>query len=542
MAKLTRVTDAFVYVKSKLAGAIQRLLEDKMTDTLSIKDFGAVGDGIHDDTDAIEAAFAAAKNKFGVIAPSGRYRVTREIPVDYALVLIGEGGNGFKGTNSSHNPSPHFGTTFVSDMASGYVFNISPAAFQFGLTLRDFSIERNESLGNNSARGMRLHNVGWTGIVDNVCIDGFGEHGLVIGYIQDTHFRGCTVLRCGNEDVPSIEIVNDSNYVYFLNCHIEYSPFLFKNTGNAWEVHFTNTHIEVAQYGSGSGLPTIKYKQAPLQLSGGNMVTFNTCTIVPVSDEYLQTALGIPFDSLPYFITGSGSFVKFINCSGIAPEGSVSYMYLSGTGNKVIGGTWKDMTPRRPSIVLEDGDISNNTLAIRVAADETKLFGVLVNTRGKITNNLLTASSAASATRRTTGILVGCSPSAPLGVVQVSGNTYDLGNRPNRYVYHRIQIVGHDGGCSYFEGINSALFDLDYELYSPAANFAMWNTSSWQVTSQINMNPGREVMFHAGAIAGYINHGTYVKNATFNNLAVEAGASIMYKGISDGEVRMFQVK
>lgn len=543
MAKLTRVTDAFVYVKSKLAGAIQRLLEDKITDTLSIKDFGAVGDGIHDDTDAVEAAVLAAKNKYAIIAPSGRYRITREILVDYAIVLYGEGGNGVNQTTSSHNPSPHFGTTFVSDMDSGYVFNVSPSQFTFGLTLRDFAIERNESLGSNTARGLRLHNVGWTGVVGNVNIEGFNEHGLVIGYIQDTHFNNVTIIRCGTEDIPSVEIVYGSNYVYFNNCHFELAPFLYKNSGSAWEVHFSHTHLEIAEYAPSSGLPTIKYRQAPIQLGNGNVTTFNTCTFVPVSDETLSLELGSPIDIVPYFITGSGNFVKFINCSGIAPQGSVSYMYLTGGAAKITGGTWKDMTPRRPSLWLEDGLMAGNTFTLRASADESKLFGVHVNTRGTLSDNSFSTSSVGSSTRRTDGILIGCSPTNNIGEVQVSGNTYEMGTLPNRYVSHRVQVVGHDGGASYFEGLNTNSVAIDFELYKPSANFALYPASgNWTVTGMSNMPLGREVLINAGAVSGTINHTATVRNATFNNLTVEPGASIMYKCVSDGAAKMWQVK
>jgi len=37
-------------------GAVQRTVESKLQDVVSVKDFGAVGDGVADDTSAIQAA------------------------------------------------------------------------------------------------------------------------------------------------------------------------------------------------------------------------------------------------------------------------------------------------------------------------------------------------------------------------------------------------------------------------------------------------------------------------------------------------------
>lgn len=64
MAKLTKVTDWMVYWKSSLAGAIQRLLHDKLDDQVSIKDFGAVGGGVVDDSASFTALESVVSGRF----------------------------------------------------------------------------------------------------------------------------------------------------------------------------------------------------------------------------------------------------------------------------------------------------------------------------------------------------------------------------------------------------------------------------------------------------------------------------------------------
>jgi hypothetical protein len=53
-------------------GAVARTVQDKQRDVVSVKDFGAVGDGATDDTAAIQAAHAASRN---VYYPAGTYKI-----------------------------------------------------------------------------------------------------------------------------------------------------------------------------------------------------------------------------------------------------------------------------------------------------------------------------------------------------------------------------------------------------------------------------------------------------------------------------------
>ena len=75
-------------------GATQRTALAKLRDTVSVKDFGAVGDGVADDTAAIQAAITATNptSGGGVYLPSGTYKVTSTINVaNQRVTICGDG-------------------------------------------------------------------------------------------------------------------------------------------------------------------------------------------------------------------------------------------------------------------------------------------------------------------------------------------------------------------------------------------------------------------------------------------------------------------
>lgn len=70
------------------SGAVRRPIREKLADVVSVKDFGAVGDGVVDDTLAIQAALTSAT---AVYVPPGTYRVTNTLTVSYGKTLYGAG-------------------------------------------------------------------------------------------------------------------------------------------------------------------------------------------------------------------------------------------------------------------------------------------------------------------------------------------------------------------------------------------------------------------------------------------------------------------
>ena len=71
-----------------LPGGAPRDVYDKLQDHVTVKDFGAVGDGTHDDTPAFLAALGGAVS---IEVPPGRYRLTATLVVDEGQTLWGQG-------------------------------------------------------------------------------------------------------------------------------------------------------------------------------------------------------------------------------------------------------------------------------------------------------------------------------------------------------------------------------------------------------------------------------------------------------------------
>lgn len=69
-------------------GATARSSSDKFSDLISVKDFGAIGDGLTDDTLAIQQALAAHNNVF---IPEGTFLITSAIALTDSQALIGAG-------------------------------------------------------------------------------------------------------------------------------------------------------------------------------------------------------------------------------------------------------------------------------------------------------------------------------------------------------------------------------------------------------------------------------------------------------------------
>lgn len=87
----TDLTSAPVFTQSG-TGAVTRTVQSKLTDVVSVKDFGAKGDGVTDDTAAIQAAINSIptnqETSYGIYFPAGNYLTTSNLNVSSRLIIF----------------------------------------------------------------------------------------------------------------------------------------------------------------------------------------------------------------------------------------------------------------------------------------------------------------------------------------------------------------------------------------------------------------------------------------------------------------------
>jgi hypothetical protein len=100
-------------------GAVGRTVSSRLADVVSVKDFGAKGDGSTDDTTAIQAAFTGACTAppAAVYFPAGQYNFSSQLTTGCAIKIFGDGGWASilymtTGKNNQRGIVTNFSTTF----------------------------------------------------------------------------------------------------------------------------------------------------------------------------------------------------------------------------------------------------------------------------------------------------------------------------------------------------------------------------------------------------------------------------------------------
>lgn len=166
---------------------------------VSVKDFGAVGDGVADDTVAIQAAIDIIKGPgpCGILYfPGGTYLITAALTISESLIIFGEGPDSTIINNTTLNPALLLLGT-GADVDSG-----TPAA---DIIIANLQITC--ALATEAICGLIAERV----LIDNVFINGTTDRGIEFGTPSAlVKCRDISIVRCRILDTPGIAVALES--------------------------------------------------------------------------------------------------------------------------------------------------------------------------------------------------------------------------------------------------------------------------------------------------------------------------------------------
>ena len=180
-------------------GAVVRTAQSKLRDVVSVKDFGAVGDGVTDDTAAFTDALAVNASFLEVYIPEGTYRLASPIIINRQNLTL-------TGANRSSTLYPDTGVTAIEvAVANGVSLTVIRDLRIYGNTNATGGI----ALGGQFVAFCQLRNLS----IEN--FTSFGSFGIKMSKVQELDIDNCYIADNYNNIVfPNVA----GNYA--TSCHI----------------------------------------------------------------------------------------------------------------------------------------------------------------------------------------------------------------------------------------------------------------------------------------------------------------------------------
>ena len=327
---------------------------------ITVKDFGAAGDGIHDDTAAIQLSIdTAATTGDRVILPAGKYLVTDGLKVRAGVAIEGA-------ANSPRYNSPLTGTVILakvgrdnedgpplfelvdSTSVSGITVyypdqkakDIHPYSWTFNLINNDNTVENvtlinsynGIQVGNGTAWNVRhrIRSVYGCVLRRGIYVDGCSD----VGRIENVHFHGQWWWSREVGGVPD----NSDGTLGLVNQYLKDNLEAFTFGRTDWE-YVINTFVFIAK--TGYRFINTKKGAGSLQMVGIGADAVHTGILVEgsvswlpllitngqfTSDRIETDAVGVRINSNPE--PAAIGPVRFVNCSFLFPQAVISHSPL----------------------------------------------------------------------------------------------------------------------------------------------------------------------------------------------------------------------
>lgn len=216
-------------------GSVATTTQAKLRESVSVKDFGAVGDGVADDTAEIQAAVThAIASGYSVFMPAGTYLITDSITCSSKTQIIGEHYS-MSATNNGTKIS--FAPTAAKDL---FVLG-SGAGFTDAYSFQNLYIVGNSTTSTgNSFRAFNLTKV-IKSTFKNMRIDGFRTAFKLSGTINNRF----EFIQAANHYINVISYEgNTSTTDVWEQCYISNAPIGIQTSGANLGIRFNSCILE----------------------------------------------------------------------------------------------------------------------------------------------------------------------------------------------------------------------------------------------------------------------------------------------------------
>ncbi|PAK25783.1 hypothetical protein CJD44_14220 [Streptomyces sp. alain-838] len=289
-----------VWIRARDADAAE-VAAGSVRDWLNVKDFGAQGDNVTDDTAAIQAALDACLMGGVVYLPAGGYRTSAPLTIPPAVTLMSTHANLMTVVNLTDpfcyiKPLPGFvgeavillldeidgGYSTISaehritsvmidgaDLTEPGVDGIRAAGNIQNVAMRDVTIRRVTGAGIHTEFQGGFYPYSWR--LHRVMVDNTGWHGFAMEVMTDISLIDCQAIGCG---ANGFEIANAANS-HMIGCRAEW------NTGNG--IHLTG------DWATGTGSGGMLLGDCSTDRNGQNGVLVDATGNPPIQIENLHT-------------------------------------------------------------------------------------------------------------------------------------------------------------------------------------------------------------------------------------------------------------
>jgi len=519
---LSRLDDNFAAVGNSTnvsftqngTGAVSRTAQAKMADVISVKDFGAVGDGITDDGPAVQLAInaVASAGRGCVVFPSGKsYFINTQVNVCDNLVVMGYGARIIAGRAWANIDAPMFKNFTAARMSipPGTVTATSNVSF-YGL----------EFYGQDTGGAAGIPNANMHGLficMGNRADVNSGVNGFTVQdcYLHD--FDGAGIFTYGGQN---INITNNRFVNFFPNTVLSIGSGLqltdvdgfivdanvFDHTGASWSWHgmtildfnsrskngtVSNNVIRNMNQGDGiscegntlDNLENVTFVGNTIRNCVGDGIGVDRCTQVVVSSNTIQDigTIGILIGQTEFLVIVGNSLV---NIGSTAIYGSGDKITVS--GNRIINTTYVDATYQGDGILIVPtaASTSNSSQITGNYFKDIDGAGVVLAENGIVVGNFFCNVGSNASSNRRWCVAGGATSVIADNVFQSTGNTNRaISCSSNPPTMKNNQILGSYLDCKVYIGFRNnvstglTLNQNRIESDGPTDQITIWDTT-----------------------------------------------------------------